>query len=287
MLPVLVRGFLSHPVARRRPVACARRIAWWQVRSRLSKGPHIVPFVNGARLWARRGEAGVTGNIYYGLHEFADMAFVAHALRQGELFADIGANAGTYTVLAASVAGARVVAVEPVPETLARLRANVALNGLEGQVRVEPCAISGAAGIVRFTAGGDTTNRVVSGESELEVLDLPARTADEVFAAEKPLVMKIDVEGHEGAVLAAASEVLADPGPMALILEISGDPARVATMLAEFGFQARSYDPVRRRLGPGDTGAAGNTLFVRAGAEAGLASRLAAADPVRVAGMSV
>jgi hypothetical protein len=34
----------------------------------------------------------VTGNIYCGLHEFADMGFVLHFLRPGDLFVDVGAN---------------------------------------------------------------------------------------------------------------------------------------------------------------------------------------------------
>jgi hypothetical protein len=41
---------------------------------------------------------GATGNVYYGLHEFQDMAFVTHYLREGYLFADIGANIGSYSV---------------------------------------------------------------------------------------------------------------------------------------------------------------------------------------------
>src|SRR5690606_16689638 len=117
--------------------------------------------------------------------------------RPGELFADIGANAGAYAVLAASTAGARVIAVEPVPDTLARLRANVVLNGLGSVVRVEACVLSSESGTVRFTSGCDTTNRVVSGDATRGAPELPARTADELFAGERPAVMKIDVEGHE------------------------------------------------------------------------------------------
>ena len=43
---------------------------------------------------------GVTGNVYCGLHDFAEMSFMLHLLRAGDLFADIGANVGSYTVLA-------------------------------------------------------------------------------------------------------------------------------------------------------------------------------------------
>ena len=74
------------------------------------------------------------------------MAFVAHALRPGGLFAYIGTNADSYTVIARGVAGARVIAVDPVPETLERLRANISLNVLEAQVRVQARALTDKPG---------------------------------------------------------------------------------------------------------------------------------------------
>jgi hypothetical protein len=36
-----------------------------------------------------------TGNLYVGLHEFEEMAFLLHFLRRGDLFADVGANVGS------------------------------------------------------------------------------------------------------------------------------------------------------------------------------------------------
>jgi hypothetical protein len=52
-------------------------------------------------MWATSGMTGATGNLYVGLHEFEEMAFLLHFLRPGDLFADVGANVGSYTILAA------------------------------------------------------------------------------------------------------------------------------------------------------------------------------------------
>ena len=71
---------------------------------------------------------GATGNIYAGLHEFNDMAFCLHLLRSGDLFVDVGANIGSYTVLASKVAGANSITLEPVPQTFERLKRNVNIN---------------------------------------------------------------------------------------------------------------------------------------------------------------
>lgn len=56
-------------------------------------------WIEGARLMVRNGMTGATGNIYCGLHEFTDMSFVLHLLRPDDLFVDVGANIGSYTVL--------------------------------------------------------------------------------------------------------------------------------------------------------------------------------------------
>lgn len=63
-------------------------------------GPVAVPFVENTRLLVGTGMAGATGNVYAGLHEFQDMAFVLHALRPSSFFLDGGANVGVYTVVA-------------------------------------------------------------------------------------------------------------------------------------------------------------------------------------------
>src|ERR1700687_3946356 len=94
-------GFIaSHPLTRDRKLRAFSRLVRWQVESRLW-GEMVVPWVEGTRLAARRGMAGATGNIYCGLHEFEDMAFLLHFLRSDDVFADVGANIGSYTILAA------------------------------------------------------------------------------------------------------------------------------------------------------------------------------------------
>jgi hypothetical protein len=77
---------------------------------------------------------GATGNIYSGLHEFEDMGFLLHFLRPDDLFVDIGANIGSYTILASAAIGAATIAFEPVPDTHEWLRLNVAINNVDNKV---------------------------------------------------------------------------------------------------------------------------------------------------------
>ena len=106
---------LGHPLNRSRPAAALVRWLRWQLGSRLLPGPVLVPFVEHIGLLMRPGMTGATGNLYCGLHEFEDMALVLHALRPADLFVDIGANVGSYSMLAAAT-GAEVSAFEPIPE---------------------------------------------------------------------------------------------------------------------------------------------------------------------------
>lgn len=265
-------GFiLDHPIGRRHPVRCLGRLAAWQLRSRLAKGPHRIDYVGGTHFLAHHGEAGVSGNIYVGLHEFADMAFVAHALRPGDLFLDVGANAGSYTLLAAGWSGAQVIAIEPAPDAFARLRDNVRSNGLVCDVELHRIALGASEGTIAFTADIDTMNHVVTDFSETAAatIEVPLQTLDAVVGERHPCIIKLDVEGFECEVLEGASRMLADQALTALLVEILDDREMPATgrsshnILRDAGFSPFRYDPWQRALTPHTRPGSGNVLFLR------------------------
>src|SRR5262249_20828180 len=146
-----INKFLAtHPLTRRHRLSATGRVLRWQIASRIHDEV-IVNWIGGTRFAARRGMTGVTGNIYAGLHEFADMAFVLHFLRAEDLFADVGANVGSYTILASGVVGCRTVAFEPDPVTAAVLERNIALNQIAEQVETRIAAVGERNGVVRFS----------------------------------------------------------------------------------------------------------------------------------------
>jgi FkbM family methyltransferase len=272
-LAKLIRGVVAHPVNRRRPSRGLFDLLAWQIRSGLSEGPHVQAWVGGARFFARRGETGVTGNIYSGLHEFEDMAFALHVLGSGSLFVDIGANAGSYTLLAAKAAGSRVVAFEPVPSTYERLRANIALNGINGLVRAHNMAVGAQPGFVGFTVDEDSTNHAVPGGGEggpgVQVAVLPL---DDVLAGERPELVKVDVEGYELPVVRGGARSFSPDGANAVLLELNGSGMRygwrddeVAAVLFDAGYRTCRYFPFERRLEciGREVNREGNTLFIR------------------------
>lgn len=216
----------------------------WQITSRFLREVEF-DWIEGAKLIVRGGMTGATGNIYCGLHEFTEMAFLLHLLRPNDLFVDVGANIGSYTVLASAVCGARSLSVEPSPDTMRALRRNIEVNNIGDRVAIVEAALGAASGTAQFTIGNDTENRVISGvKTDTRLVDV--RTLDECLQCANPVFIKIDVEGYEFEVIAGASAALRCPALVAIQMEtVDG---KVRTQLEELGFRQALYDPFDRRL---------------------------------------
>ncbi len=248
----------------------------WHIGARLVPGPVSVEFTGNIRLLIRPRMTGATGVVYFGLHEPEDMGFVLHFLRPGDLFVDVGANVGTYSLLAAS-AGAEVIAFEP-GEALPALHDNIRLNALQQRIEVHEAAVAATDGAVRFTTGRDTMNKIdESGDASV-----PSVRLDSVLASRTPMLIKVDVEGRESDVLRGAPRAL--ESVMGLILENGIDTPRLTRDLRGRGLRPFKYDPFSRALQPLENGnsVGNNTLFLRDAAIA--QERVSAAPPVTVRG---
>jgi FkbM family methyltransferase len=263
-----LRFLFTHPLARRNRAVAFSRFLKWQINARLNPNPVVYPFVGDTKLLVWKGLTGATGNIYAGLHEFEDMAFLLHFLREEDFFADIGANVGSYTVLAAGVCKSKTLAAEPLPDTFKILKDNVLLNHLEEKVILKNIGIGEKNGKLFFTKSLDTMNHVATA-GETDTLEVPVRTLDEILP-ETPQLVKIDVEGFEMAVLRGVSETLENPSLKALIIEINKSSERyghssqeVHELLVEQNFRPFEYEPFSRKLSPLAGPNEGNTLYLR------------------------
>ncbi|MGP9824285.1 FkbM family methyltransferase [Ectopseudomonas khazarica] len=184
------------------------------------------------------------------------MAFLLHLLRKGDLFCDVGANAGVYTVLAGRAVGCSVVAAEPVPQAFNLLMQNVYANGIADRVDARNVGVGSQVGSLNFTSSLWSYNHVVEagGENTISVESYPL---DQLLNGRVPLAIKVDVEGFEGQVIAGARETLANPELQAVVIEVwHGHLARyndtVEQMLDAFREAGLSgpywYDPEQREL---------------------------------------
>lgn len=267
-----VNFLLNHPLSSRNKPKAFQRFLSWQIRSRLSKKPVPYSFINESRLLVYPGMTGATGNVYAGLHEFYDMGFVLHALRENDLFVDVGANIGSYTVLAGSAVGAKCIAIEPVPSTFSHLLENVELNHIQNIVDCLNIGIGKASGTLRFSADEDTMNHVVA-DSEVcdRTIDIDVKRLDDILEKRVPTVIKIDVEGWETNVIAGAQGIFSKSEPLAVLMEFGlgerygFDDRKLYQDVLDFGFQKVSYSPFERTLSLSDSteSMGGNILFVK------------------------
>ncbi|PZW49172.1 FkbM family methyltransferase [Humitalea rosea] len=244
------------------------RMLRWQVGGRITGMPSIAPFIGGTRLVLRRGLSSATAAHYVGLTDPAEMMLCLHLLRPGDRMTDVGANIGIYTLLAAGVCGAQVVAVEPSPGTLPHLADTIALNGIGDRVTVHAVALGAATGRLRITSRRGAANRVLlPGETDAAE-EVPVTTLDALGPA--PLLLKLDVEGYEAEILRGGPNTLADPTLRAVIVETNGhgarwggDAATLHGLMLAAGFVAADYDPATRRLSRREGPGFPNTVFVR------------------------
>ena len=167
--------------------------------------------------------------MFCGTYEVGETQLLTKLLGPGDVFVDIGAHIGWYTLRAAKAVGGTgtVVAVEPFPANTDALRENVALSGFSN-VRIVPEAAGGEAGVAeigRQLAGrtGGAGARL-SQDATVDRCRVRVVPLEDLLPAELvPTVVKIDVEGFEchvidggTAALGRARAVLVELHPGAL-----------------------------------------------------------------------
>jgi FkbM family methyltransferase len=132
------------------------------------------------------------------------------------VFVDIGSNLGWYSLLARSLNSNSIVfAFEPMNTVREKLLQNLKRNGFQN-IHVEPCALGSSADIAKIWSYSDNNGmhtlhpvkdwgaKPVQ-EVRIEVLD---RFTDLFLQEKLPILMKLDVEGSEVAVLKGATSLL-------------------------------------------------------------------------------
>ena len=209
-----------NPLARRTLL----RAAQWTVRGgRVLSGP-----AKGLRITL----AGSNPGYLLGGSEPLVQAMVAR-LGPGDVFFDIGANIGFFSLIAARN-GATVFAFEPHPVAADALRRNARRNNLD--VTLLEVAVGDAIGEVRIGAGPHLTARIADEGIAAEIrriddLDVPS-----------PTLIKIDVEGYEERVLLGCAATLLSARPL-VVCEIHGSTYESCrSLLVSAGYDVRLDD---------------------------------------------
>lgn len=152
-----------------------------------------------------------------GGHEPWILRTCLHLARQGDVFFDVGANVGYFSIgVARRVPGVRVVAFEPQPTLARTIALSAALNGLDN-VLVIPVMLGARDGSAQlFVPSHSVHASAVSPSRSARALTSPIETLAGLIDRRSlpwPTLVKIDVEGAEFEVFKGAARVLRENPP--------------------------------------------------------------------------
>jgi FkbM family methyltransferase len=253
-VPPVLRALIRHVPPRRRGIRLAHTWTRWS-----TPDDHLFVSRESSGLRLRcdlRDE--LSRVVYYrGSVDRAVERWLATWLRPGDLYVDVGAHIGSIVSLAASAVGptGRIVAFEPSPDTLAKLRQAVNESGWTN-IEVRPEAIGAAAGTAEILAPLDHWAHQACRASLVPASGLgggvrvPTVSLDEAFGdgGRRIRLLKIDVEGHERSVLRGARQLLSGRRCDAVLLELNpgalaGAGATVDDLVADM--DEAGYEPFR------------------------------------------
>ncbi len=237
----------NHPANAGRRVRAVGRLMNFHVRGSLLRRPTLARIGDRSYIWAHIRRYATLKVVCANPPDHPEMLIWRRVLKPGELFLDVGANIGTYTIWAGDL-GAHVIALEPAPDTYELLVKNVALNSHTAEVI--RAAAGATCGVTGFTVGRDDVNRVdPCGKARARMVTIDSVLGERVAAG-----MKIDVEGFEVEVLRGCRQALAEHRIRLIQIEWNGtstaavgsDRQPIASLLAGFGYSL--YRPDREGL---------------------------------------
>lgn len=262
--------FEIHPLTKGNELKAMWRYICFHIMIRVKK-TIIYKWIGGLKFIAKKGEAGIVGNIYYGLFEFEESIFLIHLLNKQDLFLDIGANVGHYSLLMSGLKQTRSIAIEPVPKTFSLLEKQIELNNLNHLIQAINIGVSNKNGELYFSTDRGTMDRIVNSNYKNSVV-VKVETIDSLLSKKAPVAIKMDVEGYEKYALQGASDVLNNEDLKVIVLELN-DSGRtynisddeVYQMVLGYGFKPFKYQPENRHLIQLETFNENqfNTIFIR------------------------
>jgi len=200
-----------------------------QVRSYQCSDDLVVQTIHGFRIIVDGKDVSLTPQLVFkGYSELPEENFLKNTVRGGDWVIDVGANIGSFSLLAAQQVGpfGRVFAYEPNPRPVKLMAKSLVMNRTHDRVVQRPVAVGSSCEISEFTFIAD---RVGDGEVALtdvtgtvfaktvQTLGLQSATKskvpcvrlDDEFRVDLPIkLLKVNVDGYEDRVLAGAERLL-------------------------------------------------------------------------------
>ena len=192
----------------------------------------------------------------HGVWEPFESRLVARLLKPGDVFLDLGANIGYYTLLAARACGpgGAVFAFEPEPGNFRLLLRNLELNGIRNVTAVNAAADAATGRTALFLSEDNQgDHRIYAGDGRSAPVEVPAVALDDWFAGRDTRIdlVKMDTQGSEARIIdGMAGLIESNRDRIRMIVEFwpfglagAGDSARgLVERLRRFGLAVQKID---------------------------------------------
>ncbi|MDO3379736.1 FkbM family methyltransferase [Geoalkalibacter halelectricus] len=218
------------------PLSLGKKHVWSAVGSyfQYAKYPYTAKTLFGGKFSGNTVDVIQKFIYYFGIWEPALTYWIRERLKPGDIFVDVGANIGYFTVLASEMVGddGGVVSVEASPSIFEELNRTIERNGIQN-VRTLNLAVSnsvGKVGIYKSSEKNIGETSILEGRGVLEAEVDSAPLPDILLPSEKEKVriVKIDVEGAEYFVLDGMRDLLKACPRMEVVVEIN--PGRLKSL---------------------------------------------------------
>jgi FkbM family methyltransferase len=229
----------THPLNQSEPIQTLARVVWWKINQLFFRYPALVEFMGKTRMvcYPNNSFGGLV--VYTKLPEYEESIFTSRYLRKEDVFIDVGANIGYFSLIAAGEQVSKVYAFEPTPQTLSLLHENIQLNSFESCIEVVPKAVGNQNKPVSFTLTTETevNHLTLKGETSSQSITVPCTTLDS-FVKQKNLshiaMIKVDVEGAEMLVFQGLKNMLKNKQVEVILFEVNKQSE-------QFGFSYLDY----------------------------------------------
>jgi len=180
---------------------------------------------------------------------------VLDSLQQDDIFYDVGANIGVFSLLVAKHGlqrGVRVHAFEPEPRNHGQLLKNIEINDLSGSIQTHQIALGEETSTLCLyvqEGTGAGQHSLIERQEDSEKITVEVETADAMSdrLAAKPTIMKIDIEGAEMMALKGMKQMLTAGSLRDLFMELHPSQLEqqgitiddILEYLASFGYKPK------------------------------------------------
>ena len=216
--------------------------------------------------------------VFDGFYDYKELIFLLHYLKDDDIFFDVGANIGLYSIAATLSDVSKIYSFEPSIISNKFLTKNVLYNNLDNRVVCENYAISNCKKMGLLTSKMNVSNKMLDDNVLYKNINIKSELVPTISLNEYcnlkmviPSFLKIDIEGYEYKAIVGANELISNSKLNVILIEMNGhgskfynfDEKQIITILCEKGFKAYYYDPFKRKLNEDKTYNSSDILFIR------------------------